>query len=197
MTQAPDRPSAAPVEEQGLSLTAVERWSFIAYNLDVTHRFYHEILRRPLVYAHTSDYLPASDEYAPHIEVRYGLDDGSTINLICFKGEPPDSARRLHPLRHFAFDVKDLDSLHRWHEHLLSSGVDVLGEIDHEVVKSIYFFDPNEIRLELCASLIEFDEEEERKAKQIYEEWWKLGSTEQKTAVQGHKLEKRDAVNSV
>ena len=48
-----------------LSLTAVERWSFIGYDLQATQRFYTEVLRRPLVYAQTSDYLPGSDELAP------------------------------------------------------------------------------------------------------------------------------------
>ena len=172
-----------------LSLTAVERWSFIGYDLAATHRFYTEVLRRPLVYAQTSDYLPGSDDYAPHIEVRYALDDGSTINFIVFKGEPPDAARRLHPLRHFAFEVADLDTLHRWREHILSRGVDVIGEIDHGVAMSIYFFDPNEIRLELCVSMIAFDADEERKAQRTYDEWWRLGSTEQRTSVQADRVE--------
>lgn len=173
----------------GLSLKAVERWSFIGYDLEATHRFYTEVLQRPLVYAQTSDYLTGSETFAPHIEVRYALDDGSTINFIIFKGEPPDPARRMHPLRHFAFEVKELDMLHRWKEHLLSRGVPVLGEIDHDVVKSIYFHDPNEIRLELCTSLIAFDEAEEMKARRTYEEWWRLGSTEQQTPVQSHLLQ--------
>lgn len=83
-----------PPQEAGtLSLTAVERWSFIGYDLAATHRFYTEVLLRPLVYAQTADYLPGSDEYAPHIEVRYALDDGSTINFIVFRASPPDSAR--------------------------------------------------------------------------------------------------------
>jgi catechol 2,3-dioxygenase-like lactoylglutathione lyase family enzyme len=180
-----------PAAVQHLSLTGVERWSFIAYDLEATHRFYTDVLLRPLVYAQTNEYLPGSDERAPHIEVRYGLDDGSTINFICFEGEPPDAARRLHPLRHFAFEVKELEQLHAWKEHLLSKGLEVLGEIDHEVVMSIYFHDPNEIRLELCTSLIEFDPEEERKAREVYDQWMRLGSTEQRTAVQSHKLERR------
>jgi catechol-2,3-dioxygenase len=173
-----------------LSLTAVERWSFIGYDLAATHRFYTEVLRRPLVYAQTSDVLPGAADYAPHIEVRYALDDGSTINFVVFKGDPPDAARRLHALRHFAFEVSDLASLHRWREHILSRGVDVLGEIDHGVAMSIYFHDPNEIRLELCVSLIAFDEHEAARAQQTYAEWWRLGSTEQRTDVQAQKLER-------
>jgi glyoxylase I family protein len=186
MTATPE--TLPPEHATDLSLIAVERWSFIGYDLEATQNFYTQVLRRPLVYAQTSDYLPGSDEFAPHIEVRYALDDGSTINFVVFEGDPPDSARRLHPLRHFAFEVTDLDRLHRWREHLLAHGVEVLGEIDHGVVMSIYFHDPNEIRLELCVSLIDFDAQEARRAAQIYDDWWRLGSTEQKTPVQGHKL---------
>jgi glyoxylase I family protein len=181
-----------PVEPAtDLSLTAVERWSFIGYDLEATHRFFTDVLLRPLVYAQTSEFLPGSDERAPHIEVRFGLDDGSTINFIVFDGEPPDAARRLHPLRHFAFAVDSVETLHRWREHLLSKGVEVLGEIDHGTVMSIYFFDPNQIRLELCTNLVEFDAEEERKAREIYANWWTLGAAEQKTPVQSYKLEQR------
>ena len=176
-----------------LSLTAVERWSFIGYDLEATHRFFTEVMLRPLVYAQTSEYLPGSDEYAPHIEVRYGLDDGSTIDYIVFDGEPPDAARRLHPLRHFAFEVESVETLHRWREHLLEKGVEVLGEIDHGVVMSIYFHDPNQIRLELCTNLIEFDAEQERLAQEVYANWWTLGAAEQKTPIQSHKLEQRPA----
>ena len=179
-----------------LSLTAVERWSFIGYDLAATHRFYTEVLLRPLVYAQTSDVLPGSDELAPHIEVRFALDDGSTINFIHFEGDPPDAARRLHPLRHFAFDVQNVETLHRWREHLLSKGLQVLGEIDHGTVMSIYFFDPNEIRLELCTSLIAFDAEEERKAREIYANWFTLGATDQHTPVQGYKVEQRTATGA-
>ena len=99
----------------------------------------------------------------------------------------------MHPLRHFAFEVKGVEQLHAWKEHLLSKGIEVLGEIDHEVVMSVYFHDPNEIRLELCTSLIEFDANEERKARGVYEDWMQRGSTEQRTVVQSYKLERRSA----
>lgn len=175
----------------GLSLSAVERWSFIGYDLEAIHRFYTEVLLRPLVYAQTSEYLPGSDELAPHIEVRFALDDGSTINFIVFDGAPPDAARRLHPLRHFAFEVADVETLHRWREQLLAHDIEVIGEIDHGAVMSIYFHDPNEIRLELCTTLIPFDAEEERKARDVYANWFTLGASEQRTPVQDHKVERR------
>ena len=178
---------------EDLCLTSVERWSFIGYDLAEVHRFYTDVLLRPLVYAQTSDYVVGSDQPAPHIEVRYALDDGSTVNFVIFEGEPPDAARRLHPLRHFAFEVQDLDTLHRWREHLLAHGVEVVGEIDHGVVMSIYFFDPNQIRLELCTSMIHFDAAEARRAQAIFDGWHTLGAGAQHTPIQAQKVAHRAA----
>ena len=178
--------SVSPTELTcGLRLTASERLSFIAYDLEQTHRFYSEVLLLPLVYAETRDSL-LDGSYAPHIEVRYALRDGSTLNFFVFRDEPPEPMRRLHPLRHFAFGVKDVAAVRAWKAHLLAKGVEVVGEVDHEVVMSIYFHDPNAIRLELTTNLIEFDEREAAKAQRIYEEWWTLGATEQHTPVGGH-----------
>jgi glyoxylase I family protein len=38
-------------------------------------------------------------------------------------------------------------------KRLEANGVEVLGVTDHRIFKSIYFFDPNGIRLELAAQL--------------------------------------------
>jgi catechol-2,3-dioxygenase len=37
------------------------------------------------------------------------------------------------------------------HARLKSFGVEVLGPVDHGFVRSIYFFDPNGLRLEIAA----------------------------------------------
>ena len=42
---------------------------------------------------------------------------------------------------------------------LEDAGVDVLGITDHGFVKSIYFFDPNDIRLELTCRLSTAEED--------------------------------------
>lgn len=167
-------------------LTASERLSFVAYDLAATHRFYNEVLRLPLVYAETRDRLSGSEEPAPHVEARYMLADGSTLNLTVFRGAPPEAQRRLHPLRHFAFQVRDVATLLRWKEHLRAHGVEVLGEINHEVCLSIYFYDPNDIRLELTTDLIAYDAAEAQKAERTLADWWTLGATEQHTPIGGH-----------
>jgi glyoxylase I family protein len=52
-----------------------------------------------------------------------------------------------------AFRVASIEQLEQIKTRLLAHGVEVLGITDHHVFKSIYFFDPNGIRLELSAQV--------------------------------------------
>jgi glyoxylase I family protein len=65
---------------------------------------------------------------------------GKTIRTsICF----------LKWVNHLALQVDSLADVEQAKQKLESAGVEVLGPTDHHFVKSIYFFDPNGIRLEL------------------------------------------------
>jgi catechol-2,3-dioxygenase len=52
-------------------------------------------------------------------------------------------------VNHLALQVESLETQLRMRARLAAAGIDVLGVTDHGVIKSIYFFDPNGIRLEL------------------------------------------------
>ena len=54
-------------------------------------------------------------------------------------------------VQHIAFQVEDIATLEEAKKSLESSGVSVIGVTDHNIFKSIYFFDPNGHRLELAA----------------------------------------------
>jgi catechol-2,3-dioxygenase len=52
-------------------------------------------------------------------------------------------------VHHFAFEVDTIDEVRAIKERLEKAGIEVLGVTDHEFVQSIYFFDPNGLRLEV------------------------------------------------
>ncbi|MBT8072033.1 MAG: VOC family protein, partial [Gammaproteobacteria bacterium] len=56
-------------------------------------------------------------------------------------------------VQHIAFEIGDMDDLLAAKEQIEAAGVDVIGPTDHHIFKSIYFFDPNGHRLELCANI--------------------------------------------
>ena len=67
-----------------------------------------------------------------------------------------------------ALQVGSLQDLEQIKERLLEANIEVLGIIDHHIFKSIYFFDPNGIRLELSAQLAS-DEQMQQAASQVHE----------------------------
>jgi predicted metal-dependent phosphoesterase TrpH len=56
-------------------------------------------------------------------------------------------------VNHIAFRVDGVAQLEQVKARLEANGVDVVGITDHHIFKSIYFFDPNGIRVELSAQL--------------------------------------------
>jgi glyoxylase I family protein len=56
-------------------------------------------------------------------------------------------------VNHIALRVDTVAQLETMKARLEAHGIAVLGVTDHRVFQSIYFFDPNGIRLELCAQL--------------------------------------------
>jgi glyoxylase I family protein len=83
------------------------------------------------------------------------LQDGS---FIAFFDLGDDEAAVPSPntpswVNHIAFRVNTVQQLEDMKLRLQAHGVEVLGVTDHHIFKSIYFFDPNGVRLELSAQL--------------------------------------------
>jgi catechol-2,3-dioxygenase len=82
----------------------------------------------------------------------------STPSCLAWSWSTPSSTT---PATHAAYDVfqhlalqvdgpADVD---RWHAWLVQGGIEVLGPVDHKIIYSIYFHDPNGLRLEITAVL--------------------------------------------
>ena len=81
------------------------------------------------------------------------LQDGS---FIAFFDLGDDQAAEPSPntpiwVNHIAFRVNSEQDLENTKKRLIAHNVNVLGVTDHQIFKSICFFDPNGIRLELTA----------------------------------------------
>ena len=85
----------------------------------------------------------------------FGLEDGSSIAFFDLGDDQLALPSPNTPawVNHLALRVGSLASLERAKAKLEAAGVEVLGITDHGFVRSIYFFDPNGIRLELTADM--------------------------------------------
>jgi catechol 2,3-dioxygenase-like lactoylglutathione lyase family enzyme len=107
-----------------------------------------------LVNAVLDDAIPSTGEPIPYFHSFFRMADGSTIAFFEAPELPP-LAPPPHPaydtFQHLAMQVPTTDEVDRWHGWLGQHGVEVLGPVDHKIIYSIYFHDPNGLRLEITA----------------------------------------------
>jgi len=120
-----------------------------------TRHFYEDILGLKLVHIIVSDHVPSTGEYNPYCHLFFRFTDGSCIAFFDLgDGKGAESAADAPRwVNHIAFAVSTLAELEAAKARLEAHGVDVLGITDHGFIKSIYFFDPNGLRLELTCHM--------------------------------------------
>lgn len=163
-------PLPAPVPIQQL-----HHFAYRARDAEETRHFYEDILGLPLYHIIQSDHVPSTGEYCPYTHFFFRLQDGS---FIAFFDLGDDQAAEPSPntprwVNHIAFRVNTIEELEVTRERLLGHGIEVIGVTDHHVFKSIYFFDPNGIRLELSAQVADEFEmlQMSREARQRLNDW--------------------------
>ena len=138
----------APAQVQQL-----HHYAYRARDAEETRSFYEDVLGLPLYHIIQSDIVPSTGEFCPYTHFFFRLQDGS---FIAFFDLGDDVAAEPSPntpkwVNHISFRVNTIADLEAMKARLQAAGVDVLGVTDHHIFKSIYFFDPNGIRLELTA----------------------------------------------
>ncbi len=122
-------------------------------NAKETVTFYQKTLNADFQLAIAEDHVPSTGAYDPYMHIF--LDVGNDNVLAFFElPEQADMGRDENTpewVQHIAMRVENVDALLNAKIHIEQQGVDILGPINHGIFKSIYFFDPNGHRLELCA----------------------------------------------
>jgi catechol 2,3-dioxygenase-like lactoylglutathione lyase family enzyme len=117
-----------------------------------TTDFYTRVLGMELVNAVLDDSIPSTGEPIPYFHSFFRMSDGSTVAFFEAPELPPLEPPP-HPaydtFRHLALQVESVDVVDRWHDWLSANGIEVLGPVDHKIIYSIYFHDPNGVRLEI------------------------------------------------
>jgi len=123
---------------------------------ETTRHFYEDILGLPLVHVIKNDYVPSTREFCPYVHIFFRMHDGSHIAFFDLGDDVAAEPSPNTPewVNHIALRVADRQDLARMKQRLEHYGIDVLGVIDHDgYIESIYFFDPNNFRLEFTTEL--------------------------------------------
>jgi glyoxylase I family protein len=128
--------------------------AYVTRDTSATADFYTRILGMELVNAVLDDSIPSTGEPVPYFHSFFRMADGSTVAFFEAPELPPLEPPP-HPayltFQHLALQVETPAVVDRWHEWLQANGVEVLGPVDHKIIYSIYFHDPNGVRLEITA----------------------------------------------
>ena len=116
-----------------------------------TRAFYEDLLGLPLVHVIRSDTVPSTGEHCPYVHIFFRMTDGSHLAFFDLGDDAIAEPSPNTPawVNHIALRVDSVEALSAAKARLEAAGVEVLGITDHHVIESIYFFDPNGIRLEL------------------------------------------------
>lgn len=141
-------PAPAPIQQ-------LHHFAYRAKDAEETRHFYEDILGLPLYHIIQSDVVPSTGEYCPYTHFFFRLQDGSFIAFFDLGDDqaPLPSPNTPEWVNHVSFRVDSMQALLDMKARLEAHGVEVLGVTDHHIFHSIYFFDPNGLRLELSAQL--------------------------------------------
>jgi catechol 2,3-dioxygenase-like lactoylglutathione lyase family enzyme len=143
-------------------------------NTAETYRFYTEVLGFTLLSAVREERVPSTGDETPFLHTFFAMDDGTCIAFFDVAGEEYAGRDDGVPkwIRHFALDVDTYDELLGWKARLEKHGIETLGVVDHEGIwQSIYFFDPNGLRLELTMQRRSLTADDKATGERLVADW--------------------------
>lgn len=148
--------------------------AYVTKDTAATTRFYTEVLGMKLVGHAIDDSVGSTGEKSRFLHTFFEMGDGSCIAFFEIEGQQHDHHDTPLPrwAAHLALSVDSMEELRAAHQRLLDEGVEVRGVIDHEGIwNSIYFFDPNGVRLELTYQSRALTDEDAAAAQTAVAQW--------------------------
>ncbi len=148
--------------------------------------FYKQVLNMDLIGAIAEDRVPSTKAPDPYMHIFLDAGHGNILAFFELPNSPPMGRDPNTPewTQHIAFQVKDMDTLMEAKARAEAAGLDVVGPTDHNIFKSIYFYDPSGHRLELAAWTTTPDKMKQMSevAYEMVEEWSKTKKPPRHTA---------------
>lgn len=148
--------------------------AYLTHDTAKTVDFYTNVLGMRLVGHALDDKVGSTGEPQRFLHTFFEMEDGSCIAFFELDGLADDPDQTIVPawVRHIALKVDSPEALQGARQRLGDAGVDVIGPVDHEGIWwSIYFFDHNDIRLELTYQRRPLGDDDAAAARAAVKEW--------------------------
>jgi glyoxylase I family protein len=148
--------------------------AYVTHDTAATVKFWTEVMQMPLVEAVMHERVPSTGDPFPYVHFFFRMQDGSTIAFFEAVGLPP-RPEPAHPaylvFDHLALEVGTQAEVDEWRDRLVAHQVDIIGPINHGIIYSVYFHDPNGIRLEITTPLAADWNDRPKVARDIVGSW--------------------------
>jgi catechol 2,3-dioxygenase-like lactoylglutathione lyase family enzyme len=139
--------SPSAIESSRPDWLGVNHLALITNDMDSTVRFYHGVLGARLVCTiGTASFRHYFFEFGSHCTVAFFEYSGVDIQPFAKPAGVPDA--RATQFDHLSLNLADEQALHDLRRRLRDADCEVTEVVDHQVMRSIYFTDPNGIALE-------------------------------------------------
>lgn len=148
--------------------------AYVTRDTGATRKFYTEVLGMKLVGSAEDEKVGSTGAAGRFLHTFFQLGDGSCVAFFEIEGVENDHHETPLPrwAPHLALSVGSRAELDSAHKRLKDSGVEVIGVVEHEGIwSSIYFFDPNGVRLELTFQGRELSEHDAADAANAVDAW--------------------------
>lgn len=152
-----ETPRLAAPRNPGLTPTMLNHAAWVTHDVAATYDFYTRIMGMEIASTVIDDKVPSTGDDFPYFHIFFKMKDGSTFAFFEAPGLPAP-AKSTHPaydiFNHIALEVSSREDVMKWYDWLKENGLDVVGPTDHKgLILSIYFHDPNGVRLEITTPL--------------------------------------------
>jgi catechol 2,3-dioxygenase-like lactoylglutathione lyase family enzyme len=132
----------------------INHLALVTTDMDATVRYYHGVLGARLVATiATTEFRHYFFEFGPEQTVAFFEYHGMDLDTFAKPAGIPDP--RAIQFDHLSFNLPDEDALESLRKRLIDHDCEVTEVVDHRIMRSIYFTDPNGIALEATCWVID------------------------------------------
>jgi len=148
-----------------MKILGLHHFAYRCRDAEETRHFYEDLLGLPLIHLIREDHVPSTGEYCPYVHIFFQMHDGSCVAFFDLGDDKASEPSPNTPawVNHLALRMESLKEVEDAKARLEAHGVSVIGITDHRIIKSIYFFDPNGVRVELTCET--WSDDDKRKAR--------------------------------
>lgn len=148
--------------------------AYVTTDTGKTKDFYTQVMKMRLVGYAKEETVGSTGDATSFLHTFFEMGDGTCVAFFEIDGVTIDHHESSLPrwAPHLALSVGSREELEEMHQRVLDAGLEVRGVIEHEGIwSSIYFFDPNGVRLEVTYQNRKLTDDDAAEAETAVAEW--------------------------